>query len=311
MIFSFILFFYTPCEAIIQNFVEDVRSIYEYQMRGGIPARLLAGVLLQKEKVKECLPEGFTFEESGFPWERGHSFFIAPWAETGEKTTVLITGERVRFKYRIYDEIILPHFVNYNRNDGIVVKAWIDTTGKIHVVREYYYRKAGKIWEDEFESPLEREFLLAEYGDKLKELKKNKVNESFFKAFFFEKETSGMHLPEEAHHLRFRGPCELDEEILARLNRLWFNPTYTFVYEIIKSASPVPGKMGMEWVLEKNLPHKTSSRFILYSMDRFFRPSSISALSKIPREEYAYFAERTYFSLLGSPSFCDRPWIQR
>jgi len=266
---------------------------------------LIAEIIFKKENVKKCLKEGWTFEETGFPWEKGYSFFIAQWSETGEKTTSLITGEKIKFKYRIYDDILLPHFVNYNKRDKTRVKAWVSTDRIVHILRGEYYKTAERIWNEKIDN-FERQFYMADYEKTLRELKKLKEGKEKFKNFFFEKETSFLNLPEEAHHIKLMGFCEVDEEILARLNRLWFNPTYTFVLEIINSSSPIPEKIDINWVFEENTPHKTSSRFILYSMKNFFQPSSLSALYRIPLSNYAEFAEKTYFSVLASPSLCDR-----
>jgi len=266
---------------------------------------LIAKIIFKKENIKKCLKEGWTFEETGFPWEKGYSFFIAQWAETGEKTTYLITGEKIKFKYRIYDDVLLPHFVNYNKKDKMSVKAWVSGDGIVHILRNEYYKTAERIWNGKIDD-FERQFYMADYESALKNLRKLEEGKEKFKNFFFEKETSFLNLPEEAHHLKLVGLCEMEEEVLARLNRLWFNPTYTFVLEIINSSSPIPEKIDMKWVFEPNPPHKTSSRFILYSMKNFFTPSSLSALSIIPLSDYADFAEKTYFSLLSSPSLCDK-----
>ncbi len=306
MIFSLILFLLTPCENLIGDFVKNVLKLYQYQIsEEKVPVRLMAEILLKKNTVKTCLQERWTFEEKGFPWEKGYSFFIARWSETGERTTYLLTGEKLKFKYRIYDHVLLPHFINYNRNDRIKVKAWTSTVGIVHILRNEYYETAERIWNGKFDN-FEGDFYMADYEKILAHLKKLKNGKETFKNIFFEKETSSMNLPEEAHHVKVVGLCEIDEEILARLNRLWFNPTYTFVLEIIKSASPVPEDMDIKLVFEKNLPHKVASRFILYFIKNFFHPTSLSALSKIPLQSYSDFAEKTYFSILSSPSICDR-----
>lgn len=285
--------------------MQDVLSLYRYQIEGSVPTRLILEVLLKKDKVKSCLKEGWTFEESGFPWQREYSFFIAEPSEVGEKTTYIITGERVKFKYRIYDDVLLPHFINYNKRDRTIVKAWTSEDGIVHILRNEYDKNAEIIWKKKF-GDFEGPFYIADYEKDIARLKKIGKGYEIFKSLFFEKETSNLNIPEESHHIRFIGFCEIDEEILARLNRLWFNPTYTFILEIVKSSSPIPDNMDMKWILEKNPPHKTASRFILYSIKRFFQPTSLTALSKIPLEDYASFAEKTYFSLLSLPSFCDR-----
>lgn len=290
---------------MVGNFVQNVLKLYRYQAEGSVPMSLMAEIIFKKENVKRCLKEGWTFEETGFPWEKGYSFFIAQWSETGERTTYLLTGEKIKFKYKIYDEVLLNHFVNYNKKDKTRVKAWVSTDGIVHILRGEYHKTAERIWDGKIDN-LEREFYMADYKNVLKELKKLKDGKEKFKNLFFEKETSYLNLPEEAHHIKLVGLCEMDEEILARLNRMWFNPTYTFVLEIINSSSPVTDKMDIKWVFENNPPHKRASRFILYSIKNFFQPTSLSALSKIPLQNYVEFAEKTYFSILSSPSLCDR-----
>jgi hypothetical protein len=289
----------------VGNFVQNVLKLYQYQIEGQIPMPLMAEIIFKKENVKKCLKEGWTFEETGFPWESGYSFFIAQQVETGEKTTYLITGEKIKFRYRIYDDVLLPYFVNYNKKDKTKVKAWISPDGIIHILRNEYYKTAERIWDGKI-TDFESQFYMADYEGIVRKLKKVKGGKEKFKNLFFEKETSFLNLPEEAHHIKLTGLCEAEEEVLARLNRMWFNPTYTFILEIINSSFPIPEKMDIRWVFEPNPPHKISSRFLLYSMKNFFTPTSLSALSKIPLSAYAEFAEKTYFSLISSPSLCDK-----
>lgn len=307
MIFDLIFFAFitlNPVESLLQDFKYKVNFIYLLRLSKKIPPPALVKEAedLFKE-LKKALPGEYSLQ-NGFSWSKGPDYFLGKISEKGNKESIIITGEKIRFNYVIYDEIIIPFFENADRYDGTVIKAWIAEDGTVNVLRKEYYREAEKIWNGDVLSPFAKELFMKEYKDIINLLKKRKDGLQRFKTVYFRNETSDMCLPEETFHIEFPDICEKRAEVLARLHRLWFNPTYSFVANLIISAGKLSSPPTEKWVERAGAPHRFSARWILYTIFKHFQISSYRTLTEIPLESLSSLAEKEFFDEISMTKGC-------
>lgn len=294
----------TPAESLLENFKYNVNLIYSFQLSKKVPPeKLIKETDEMFRELREVLPPQYSIQK-GFSWSKRGDYFIGKISEYGDKEAVIITGEKVKFKYVIYDDVIVPLFENIDRYDGISVKTWVDEDGRVNILRNEYYRDADRIWNGEVLNPFAMALFMKEYGGVIKKLKENRKGLNEFRTIYFKRETSDMALPEETFHIKFPDICEREAEILARLHRLWFNPTYSFLGSMIISAGKIAENPDEKWVEGANLPHTFSARWILYTIFKTFRLQSYQTLTQIPLQSLSALAEKEFFDELSRARNC-------